>query len=98
MSETQASVDPQETQGVSRTTVPHEARLARTANGWEAHLAVRADHVEVGKQVVVREEIVVRSLMQPDQVKISENVQREELKVKTQGQVEIVDRSEPKLQ
>jgi uncharacterized protein (TIGR02271 family) len=49
--------------------------------GWAARLPVRADHVEVEKQLVVYERVVVRRQTIADPQHIETTVRREELRI-----------------
>ena len=61
--------------------LPLEASPTRAGQGWAIRLPVRAEDVSVGKQVVVRERVVLRRRAVGDVSHQEVTVRREELRV-----------------
>src|SRR5438067_11688607 len=78
---------------VSRTSaaprrLPLDAAPAPAGQGWVIRLRVRAEQVAVTKQVVVRERVVLRRRQVGDIAHLDTTVQREQLRLEAEGQVE----------
>jgi Domain of unknown function (DUF2382) len=71
--------------------LPLEAARAASGQGWAIRLPVRAEQVTIAKEVVVRELVVLRRSEVEDVARLDANVQREQLRVETEGQVEVSD-------
>ena len=69
--------------------LPLEAVRDRSDKGWVVRLRVRAEHVTVSKEVVVTERVVLRRGVVDDVVRLEAVVRREQLKVDTEGPVQI---------
>ena len=67
-----------------------EARLETDNQGWVVRIPVRAEEVTIRKEVVVAEEVTVRHQQLQEVVHLDETVRREELRVETAGQLEVV--------
>ncbi|MCA1647610.1 MAG: DUF2382 domain-containing protein [Chloroflexi bacterium] len=74
-----------------RTTLPLEAAPSTAGRGWAIRLAVRAEHITVSKEVVVRERVVVRRRAVADVARVVADVGREELRTSTEGEIDVVD-------
>ena len=72
----------------SQQRLPLEASAAEWEHGWRVRLPVRAEHVELKKQAVIYERVIVRrrEIDQLDQV--ATVVRREELSVEVEGDAE----------
>ncbi len=68
--------------------LPLEAAVASTGLDWIIRLPVRAEHVTITREVVVRETVVLRRRQVDDIARVDATVQREQLRVETEGQVE----------
>ena len=77
------------------TVLPLEAHLETTAHTCTIRLPVRAEHVTVEKWPVVVEEVVVHTAQVDDSVRVGGSVRREELRVDTEGDVDIAERRLP---
>ena len=69
----------------SKETVPVEADARRSPSGWDVRVVLRADRVDVRKEVFVLEEVLIRKDEQVEQVSFDESVRLERLKVGTEG-------------
>jgi Domain of unknown function (DUF2382) len=83
-----------------RRLLPLEAVTDRSDKGWVVRLRVRAEHVTVSKELVVTERVVLRRGVVDDVVRLDAVVQREMLRLDTEGPVQIAhsaleDLSEP---
>jgi hypothetical protein len=63
--------------------LPTEAVLDQTEDGWSIRLPLRSEAINVRKQVVVSERVVVRRVMRSDVERIETSVRRERLRVDT---------------
>jgi uncharacterized protein (TIGR02271 family) len=64
-----------------RSALPLQSSLLPRNNGWAIRLAVRAEHVEVEKQLVVYEQAIVRRYAVEDTERIEATLRREELRI-----------------
>ena len=69
--------------------LPLEASRTPIGLGWTIRLPVRAEHVTITKEVVVREAVVLRRREVDDVARLDATVRREELRVETEGEVEV---------
>jgi stress response protein YsnF len=74
-----------------------EAHQESSPSGWTCVLPLRAEQITVEKRLVIRERIVVRTQAVEGTVRIEDAIQREQLQVSTDGQVQVVhaDAAEP---
>ena len=70
--------------------LPLEASAAQWKRGWRVRLPVRAEHIELEKQAVIYERVVVhrREIDQLDH--IDATARKEELRVKVEGDAGVV--------
>jgi uncharacterized protein (TIGR02271 family) len=71
--------------------LPLDATRERWADGWVFRMRVHAERVTVSKEVVVSQRIDLRRNVVDDVVHVETRVDREQLQVETEGQVEITD-------
>jgi uncharacterized protein (TIGR02271 family) len=69
--------------------LPLQATQTRTEQRWTVRLPVRAEQVNVSKQVVVRERVLVHRRAIEDVARVEGQVSREVLRLETQGEVEV---------
>ena len=67
--------------------LPLEAKVDSSFIGWTIRLPVRAEHIRLEKQPVVVEEVIIRRERRMDVVHVDETIQRERLRVETEGEV-----------
>jgi hypothetical protein len=67
--------------------LPLDAVHERSEQGWVVRIPVRAEHVTVSKEVVISERVVLRRNWVRDVAHVEAAVQREQLRVETEGQV-----------
>jgi hypothetical protein len=67
--------------------LPLDAVRERAEQGWVVRIPVRAEHVTVSKVVVITERIVLRRNRVGDVAHVAAVVQREQLRIETEGQV-----------
>ena len=77
------------------TRLPLEAQVETTMHTCTIRMPVRSEHIVVEKVPVVVEEVVVRTARLDDSVRIGGSVRREELRVDTEGDVEVNERRTP---
>ncbi len=61
--------------------LPLEARVERAGSGWRVRLPVRAEEVQVEKQSVVAEHVVVRRRTAEERARVDAALRREELDI-----------------
>jgi hypothetical protein len=71
--------------------LPLEAVRDRSDKGWVVRLRVGAEHVTVRKAVVASERVVLRQAVVDDVVRLDAVVQREQLRLDTEGSVQMTD-------
>lgn len=64
-----------------RQLLPLTGRIERANGGYVIRVPVRAEHIEIARQIVVKEEVVVRKAPTGDQRSVTGTVRREELAV-----------------
>ncbi len=69
--------------------LPLKAVRDRSDKGWVVCLRVRAEHVTVRKEVVVSERVVLRRVLVGDVLRLDTVVQRERLRLDTEGPVQV---------
>jgi stress response protein YsnF len=74
------------------TRLPLDAHVETTTHTCTIRLPVRSERVVVEKVPVVVEEIVVHASQVDDSVRIGGTVRHEELRVETEGDVEVTER------
>ena len=70
--------------------LPLEASPTQWERGWRIRLPVRAEHIELEKQAVTYERVVVRSREIHQLDHIDATARREELRVKVEGDAGVV--------
>ena len=68
--------------------LPLEASAAEWEHGWRVRLPTRAEHVELEKQAVIYERVVVRRREIDQLDHVAAVVRREELSVEVEGDAE----------
>jgi uncharacterized protein (TIGR02271 family) len=66
-----------------------EAQCEGGLSGWSVRLPVRAEQITVAKCAFVHEEAVVRRVERSDVVHVNDAVRHEELRVDTQGRLDV---------
>ena len=73
----------------SARSLPLEAEVQPFNGGWWVRLPVRAEQITIDKEVVVSEEVTLRTKQVEDVVRVEDTVRREELRVDSEGDVEV---------
>lgn len=72
--------------------LPLEASWTKAEDGWVVTLPLRAERVEVTRETVETEEVVVRTEVERDVERVQAEALREELRVETRGDAEVTQR------
>ena len=72
--------------------LPLQAHVETTPYSCTIRLPVRAEHVSVDKRPVVVEEVLVHTAQVDDSVRLEDTVRREQLRVETEGDVDVTER------
>jgi stress response protein YsnF len=73
----------------ARRPLPLEGTLESLGDGWLVRLPLRAETVTAERQTVVAEEVTIRRGEVQDVVEVGDSVRREQLDVRTEGDVEV---------
>ncbi|MDQ3811969.1 MAG: DUF2382 domain-containing protein [Chloroflexota bacterium] len=71
--------------------LPLETTPLRVGDGWVIRLRVRAEEVSVSRETVVRERVVLRRREVDDLTRVQESVQREQLQLATEGELDVTE-------
>lgn len=72
--------------------LPLDASWVPTADGWLVTLPLRAERVELARETVEIEEVVLRREVVRDVERVQAEARREELRVSTRGDAEVTQR------
>jgi uncharacterized protein (TIGR02271 family) len=72
--------------------LPLDASWMPTEDGWLITLPVRAERIEVTREAVETEEIVIRTEVIRDVERVEAEARREELRVESRGDAEVTQR------
>jgi uncharacterized protein (TIGR02271 family) len=72
--------------------LPLDANWTRSEDGWLITLPLRAERIEVTREAVETEEVVVRTEVVRDVERVQAEALREELRVETRGDAGVTQR------